>query len=231
MLVLFDIDGTLVSVRGAGRRALARAIEAVTGVAGALDGVRLNGSTDPVILEDAYAQHVGRPIRGDEEREAVLARYVDHLGEELAASAHEYEVLPGARELVEALAGTGRHVLGLATGNIERAALMKLEPGGLAEHFELGGFGSDASAREALVRAGIDRGQAAAQARFGRAFSAEEVVVVGDTERDVTAAHAAGARAVGVLAGSQHRDAVVASRPELVVPTLRDPALWRLLGV
>lgn len=230
MLVLFDIDGTLVSVRGAGRRALNRAVEALTGVADALEGVRLHGSTDPVILEQAFAQKVGRPLEDGEEAQ-IYSRYLGHLAEEVEAGEHGYEVLPGVRDVVEALAATGRHVLGLATGNIEAAAKIKLDPGGLSDFFGFGGFGSDAGVRAELVRAGIEKGQAVAQAQLGRRVDLEEVVVIGDTEKDVAAAHAAGVRAVGVLAGSGHPDLLEASGPDLLVDSCADPALWRFLGL
>ena len=158
-IVLFDIDGTLVSVRGAGRRALQLALQDVTGVAGALEGIRLAGSTDPVILEAAFARHVGRDPEGAEELARVMAAYLERLPHEVAALGEQLHVFPGARALVEALRATGRHLVGLATGNVEPGAYIKLRSAGLAEHFSFGGFGSDAAHRAELVRRGIERGQ------------------------------------------------------------------------
>lgn len=231
MLVLFDIDGTLVSVRGAGRRALTAAIEAVTGTPDALSGIRLHGSTDPQILAEAFEQHVGRPLDGPEEREAILTHYLAGLREALAAPGAEYHVLPGVRALVDALDATGRHVLGLATGNIESAARVKLEPGDLSRPFTFGGYGSDARDRGELVAAAIARGQAAAQDKLGCTFAKDEIFVLGDTERDVAAARANGVVAVGILAGAGHPELLEDSRPDVLVSSMEDRALWEALGL
>lgn len=230
MLLLFDIDGTLISAGGAGRRALARAFEAVVGVAGAMEGLRLDGNTDPMILAQAFERHVGRPAAGEAENAAILERYLGFLLEELA-HAGSYRVLPGALELAQAARASGRAALGLATGNIERGARLKLEAARLNPFFPFGGFGSDAPARAELVRRGIERGQRWAEAHLGRRFSASDVWVIGDTERDVAAAREVGVAAVGVLAGAGQPEVLEAARPDLLVESLADPVLWRALGL
>jgi len=230
MLVLFDIDGTLVSVKGAGRRALNFAIEQVTGVANALEGVRLHGGTDPVILQEASQRHLEGPLSAAQV-EQVFDLYLERLRNELQGSDEHYDVLPGVMALVKALVETGRHVVGLATGNIEAAAQLKLQPAGLDQYFEFGGFGSDAGHRPDLVRVGIERGQSRAQARWGRSFAPNEIVVIGDTERDVSAAHEAGAKAMGVLAGSGFQQALRDAEPDILADSLEDPAVWRYLGL
>lgn len=230
-IVLFDIDGTLVSVRGAGRQALQLALQDITGVAGTLEGVRLAGSTDPVIVEHALAQHLGRALSGPEELARILDAYLAHLPRELEALAGTLHVYPGAHALLSALVATGRHMVGLATGNVEAGAFIKLRAAGLDAHFGFGGYGSDAACRTTLVRRAIERGQDAAYAAVGRRPEPAEAVVIGDTERDVEAARAAGAVAVGVLAGCADPDALARSRPDLTVSSLDDPELWRFLEV
>ena len=229
MLLLFDVDGTLVDTGGAGRRALAAALEKVTGVPGALNGVRLNGSTDPTILNDAFEQHVGRARTAREETE-ILDTYLALLQEELRAS-DEYTVLPGAHELPKAARAAGTFAVGLATGNVQRGAELKLAHGGLWTHFRFGGYGSDAGDRTELVKRGIERGQQQAETEWGRRFKNDEVFVIGDTEKDIVAARAAGVQAVGVLEGSRHRDALIGSGPDLLVDSLLDPLLWKRLGL
>lgn len=231
MLLLFDIDGTLVTSGGAGRRALARAFFEVTGVEDAISGVRLQGSTDPVIVAHAFELNVGRAPRGPEEVEEIYARYLIHLEDELSRGRDRYVVLPGAGEILDRTGASGRHALGLATGNVEAGARLKLTPGGLWERFAFGGYGSDAAERPELVRCGIERGQAYAERTLGRRFELEEVVVIGDTELDVLAARAVGVRAVGVLAGSSDRSALAAAAPDLLVESLADAALCRLVGL
>jgi phosphoglycolate phosphatase len=231
VLLLFDIDGTLVRVGGAGRRAMVRAFAARCGIEDAMAGVRLDGSTDPVIVADALRVHLGREPHGPSETEAILETYLECLAEELSAGHHVYEVLPGARALLEAARSVGRSVIGLATGNVERGARLKLEAGDLMRYFAFGGYGSDAADRAALVARGIERGQEHAVRAHGRAFAPEHVLVLGDTEKDVFAARRAGAVAVGVLAGSARPEALLASNPDVVVESLQDPALWALLGL
>lgn len=229
MLVLFDIDGTLISAGGVGRAALDRAFEDELGIPGALDGVRLHGNTDPLILEEVFARHVQRPsLPGETER--ILERYLAHLERALAQN-DGYRILPGAVSLLEALSRHGGFAVGLATGNIEGGARLKLIHGGLWTYFAFGGYGSDAAERRRLVECGIERGQDHAQSRFGRRFEAGEIVVIGDTERDVRAAYGAGVRAVGVRAGSADLDALEAAGPELLVDTLDSPALHVFLGL
>jgi phosphoglycolate phosphatase len=122
-------------------------------------------------------------------------------------------------------------VLGLATGNVERGARIKLERGGLNRFFSFGGFGSDAGERERLVAVAIERGQQIAERAHGRRFSREEIFVFGDTEADVVAARAAGAVSVGVLYGSFARDELTAADPDLLVESFADPRLWSRLGL
>src|SRR5688572_29120545 len=129
MLLLFDIDGTLVTSGGAERRALTRALLDITGIDGAIDGVRLNKNTDPAIVTEAFEINVGRPLNGQEEFSEITARYLVHLEDELARTRDRYTVLPSASQILERAGATGRHALGLATGNVEAGARLKLKPG------------------------------------------------------------------------------------------------------
>jgi phosphoglycolate phosphatase-like HAD superfamily hydrolase len=231
MMLLFDVDGTLVRVGGAGRRALARAFESILGVKEAMNGVRLDGSTDFAIIESAFRVHLGRAPRDREEIETLLQAYLGFLELELEASRAMYEVLPGASELARAACASGRCAVGLATGNIERGARLKLARAGLNESFSFGGFGSDAASRPDLVACAVERGQRFGEARFGRRFPPEEIFVIGDTELDVAAARAVGAVAVGVLAGCMVRDALIASKPDFLLDSLDAEVFWTRVGL
>ncbi len=229
MLLLFDIDGTLISAGGAGRRSLAAAFEEVFGWSNALDEVRLDGMTDPLILEEVARRARGTPLTATES-EAVIATYLRIL-EAAIVSSPGYMLYGGALELCQAATESGRHWVGLATGNVEAGARIKLRRGGLDHYFGFGGFGSDARLRADLVRVGIARGRQVAEARLGRRLAREEIIVIGDTERDVVAAHEAGASSVGVLEGSNVVGALIAAQPDLLVHSLADPRLWRHLGL
>ncbi len=218
MLYLFDIDGTLVSGDGAGRRAFERACAEVLGVAGALVGLKLDGMTDPLILDHVFSTHLQR-VSTATESAAVLQAYVRHLAPEVASSS--YLVHDAVPEVLDLLESRGA-VIGLATGNLAEGARIKLERADLWRRFAFGGFGSDApptkDGRAELVRVAIERGQARASRTFGR----EERIVIGDTPRDVSAAHAAGALAIGVATGSHSVDQLRACGADAAYPSLRE---------
>jgi HAD superfamily hydrolase (TIGR01549 family) len=212
MLVLFDIDGTLIRTGGAGLRALERAA-AELGMERACAGIRLAGATDPIIVEEMFTRRQGRTPRA-EETAALLARYLVFLEEEIAATT-EYRVLRGVETSLDLLETRGAAV-GLATGNVERGAEIKLRRGSLWHRFAFGGYGSDAAERARLVAAAI--------AKAGRKH--DEVVVIGDTERDVAAAHACGARAIGVATGPCTTDDLAAAGADWVMATLDELPGW-----
>jgi len=224
VLFLFDIDGTLISGDGAGRRAFERACREALGIDGALVGLKLDGLTDPLILEHVFTTRLGRPSTADESRR-VLEAYVGHLGPEVASGA--YKVHDGVAEVLDLL-DERDCVVGLATGNLVDGARIKLERGDLWRRFRFGGFGADApptqDGRTELVRVGIARGRAILGERE---LQREEIVVIGDTPRDVVAAHAAGAWAVGVATGSHSVEELQRAGADAVYPTLREylPAL------
>ncbi len=230
MILLFDIDGTLLSCGGAGRRSLERAFVDVLGREGSLHGVRLAGSTDLQIIEDGLRVAFERPLEPEDPVELLLERYLECLGDELAGDAPGYQVFDGATELLDVLSADGRFVLGLATGNVERGARLKLDRGGLGRYFDFGGFGSDAKQRGALVRRGVERGLEKAGAR-GLPLGREHVWVLGDTGKDVEAAKEAGVQAIGVLAGSHHHDELHQAGPAFVVESLGSASFWDWLGL
>jgi phosphoglycolate phosphatase-like HAD superfamily hydrolase len=100
--------------------------------------------------------------------------------------------LPGTPELIEALARRSDVVLGLCTGNLARGAELKLGSAGLWGPFRFGGYGSDAEPRPDIVRAAW---------RKARELGATDGLVIGDTPRDILAAHDAGLPACGVATG------------------------------
>lgn len=212
MIYLFDIDGTLIAAHGAGRRAFERALFDACELKDGLAGIRLDGKTDPLILHEAFAA-AGRPAPTDEDRSRVFAAYLGHLDHELQHG--EYEILPGVERALAHLEGLGVH-LGLQTGNLETSARRKLEHGKLWHRFSFGGYGSDAHVREELVAIAIERGHAIA----GRRVPKDDIWVLGDTPRDIEAAHASGARAVGVATGSFSERELREAGADVVVPTL-----------
>ncbi len=222
VVVLFDIDGTLLSTGGASLRALARAFEHVLGVRPSFTGYRFDGATDPAIVRDLL-RRLDRPDDAGTAG-AVLDAYVEILPAQLAG-ASGYRLLPGVVETLSALAASGR-AIGLCTGNVVRGARAKLSRGGLWERFPFGGFGSDAERRDEIVRAAVSR---AAEA-IGRPLSPSELLVVGDTPRDVAAAEAAGVPCLAVASGRYSVEELRAAGATQVVASLATAEARRWLG-
>ncbi len=219
-LVLFDIDGTLLSGDGSGRRSMARAFEQLCGRPDAAE-FPYDGLTDRAIAR----RGLERAGRAPDEAgiDAVIERYLQRLPEELAA-APGFRVLPGAAAAIDA-AHEGGGAIGLGTGNVARGAAHKLARAGLHERFAFGGYGDDGEAREVLLAAGIARGAA----RLGRAVQECRVLVVGDTPLDVKAARACGASCLGVATGRSDVATLAAAGAHFVASDLLDRAALALL--
>lgn len=213
-VILFDIDGTLVDCAGAGRRSMRAAFEAEIGAPDALDGVRFGGMTDLGIVREGLARAAVEMTEAL--TAAILTRYLAFLRKALGEST-TYRVLAGVREAVLAARGPHRAV-GLGTGNIREGASLKLARGALADLFEFGGFGCDAEMRDEVLRRGAERGAE----RLGVALDACEVLIVGDTPRDIEAARAIGAACLAVATGASSVDELRAAGPTYLVQTLED---------
>jgi phosphoglycolate phosphatase len=196
-VLLFDIDGTLVTTGGVGRRALELAFERAHGRRDACSGFRFDGMTDRAIVRGGLLALGVSPTPAA--IDAVLAAYLGVLAEEVAAApAETYRIHAGVSDVLDAAAARSQFAVGLGTGNVREGARIKLERVGLFARFGFGGFGCDDENRTALLRRGAERGAAA----LGVPLSAARVVVIGDTPKDVAAAHGIGAEAVGVGTGS-----------------------------
>jgi phosphoglycolate phosphatase len=193
-VLLFDIDGTLVSTGGAGRRAMLGAFERVHGRSDVFDAISFAGMTDRAIARHGLGV-IG--VDGEAEIDRVLDAYLQLLEDELPR-AETYRVLPGVTSLLDALAPVAGTAIGLGTGNVRRGAYAKLTRGGIHASFTFGGFGCDAEDRAELLRAGARRGAE----RLGRSLADCRVVVIGDTPKDVAAAQRLGAPCIGVATGS-----------------------------
>jgi phosphoglycolate phosphatase-like HAD superfamily hydrolase len=217
VIVLFDVDGTLIHSGGAGVRGMNAAFHRLYGVTGAVDGVTLAGRTDRAIVGDVLRAIGVEPTPAEVAR--VRAAYVDHLRVEIKRPvAPRGAVLPGVETLLDSI-GTLAHVqVGLLTGNFEPGAAVKLGHFDLWQRFAFGAFGDDHVDRRALLPVALAR---AARAGVAAVLPAR-VVIVGDTPLDVDCARAHGARAVAVATGPYDRAMLMAAGADLVVDTFAD---------
>jgi phosphoglycolate phosphatase len=216
-LVLFDVDGTLCLTGGAGGRAMTIAFEEVFGVCDGFAGIPMPGRTDQNILMDAIKRlaHETDPALESRFRD----RYLVYLREEVKESGRGRNgVMPGVRELLDALTARDDVVLGLLTGNYMGGARIKLEHFGLWHYFRCGAFGDDAHERNELVPVAVGRARECGAGEF----PPDRVVVIGDTPLDVACARAAGARAIAVATGSSSSDELRESSADVVFEDLSE---------
>lgn len=223
-ILLFDIDGTLITTGGVGRRAIERAVTEVADVPMATFPFPFGGMVDPVIVRQGLGALGLEP--SEQLVRAVLSHYVEVLRDEVAR-AEVYRVHEGVCAVLEAVSGLPGVAVGLGTGNIEAGARVKLERVGLNPYFSFGGYGSDASSRPALIARGAERGAGS----LGRPLEDCRLVIIGDTPKDVEAAHENGGECVAVATGGSTAEELERGLPEHLFRTLAEPgALEAILG-
>jgi phosphoglycolate phosphatase len=224
-LALFDIDGTLVSVGRAARDAFGEGLVSVYGYRGDLDRYDFSGRTDPQIATMVLRDFGLTPDAIEAGLPALWQHYLGALARYVPGRAR---VLPGIRELVEALAADERVVLALLTGNIEPGARLKLVAAGLNDYFPFGAFGSDSARREDLPPVAVAR----ASVRNGHTFRGRDVVIIGDSIYDVRCGVPHGALTVAIASGKTSRAALAAENPDYLFDSAeeRDALLHAILG-
>jgi phosphoglycolate phosphatase len=217
-VVLFDIDGTLLRSDGAGRRAMERALIATFGTAGPTT-YRYGGKTDKLIVRETM-RHEGIPdTQIDAAMDAVVAAYLHNLREDLATNPGAAQALPGVFALLQAVEAHANMLLGLLTGNVLEGADVKLRAVRIQpERFRVGAFGSDHELRPMLPSIARER----ASAFLGRDVAGNQLIILGDTEHDMTCGQGVGARAIGVATGGIPRTVLEAHQPAAVFDDFSD---------
>jgi phosphoglycolate phosphatase len=207
LLLLFDIDGTLLSgAHVEHRHALHAALHEVLGIpADAGRGIQAAGRTDPAIMREIALQAGIGAEHFDDALEDLRAASVEHYAR-LCPEDLSDRIVPGVLELLAQLDGSGPVRRSLVTGNLEPIARLKLNRAGLGHHFERGqgGFGSDDEDRAALPP--IARRRAG---RPGPPHPSDRTVVIGDTPNDIACARADNCHVVAVTTGP-YADAALA---------------------
>jgi phosphoglycolate phosphatase len=216
-LVLFDVDGTLMSTRGAGMKAFYRALKHIFDVDVNEEVIRPDGKTDPLILKELLAYFNLEDKWQDKTANDLFSSYLAYLEEEIGHAREEgqVKVLPGVVELLQRLSGQPDFCVGLVTGNLEKGAYIKLENAGLNGYFRFGGYGSDSEDRTVLTRIGIRRGT-----QLVAPQTVENSFVIGDTPLDILHGHAAGADVIAVASAKYSMEELQAESPDLLIPDL-----------
>lgn len=221
VLVLWDIDRTLLYVGEVDRQAYREAFEEVVGRQAERLPARGTGVTMPLAIRGMLLDNGVMP----EEADVLLPRMLDVVPRRFAA--HEEDVrrdgvlMPGAVGSLAVVAAQPDLVPTVVTGNLRANALVKLAVFGLDKYVDttLGGYSSDDAYRPALV--GV--AQARAAAKHGTGFDRSSTVIVGDSLEDVRTGLEGGARVVAVAAGTTSAEALSEAGADVVLPDLTDP--------
>ena len=223
LLVLFDIDGTLLRRSGPHhRQALVEAVRRVTGLDTTTDHIPVHGMLDPDILTRMMADAGARP--------GLIRRAMPHIVRRAglyylrACPDLRHKTCPGVRALLRRLERRGA-LLALVTGNLTRIGWKKLECAGLKEFFRFGAFGEMARDRAGLARLAIRQ----ARARGWIARGAP-IALVGDAPSDVYAAQASRVRSIAVRTGVSTREELAACHPDVLLEDLRALRLEMVSG-
>jgi phosphoglycolate phosphatase-like HAD superfamily hydrolase len=219
-IVLFDIDGTLISTRGGGKRAMQAALIKHFGTRGA-DSYRYDGKTDRQIARELMRGEGFTDEVIDERLTAVIDDYLAGLRHELAMGPDAIRVHRGIHELIDALEERTDVTIGLLTGNVEPGAQVKLEAAKLGPHrFRVGAFGSDHEQRDELPAIA----QARASTLLDREIRGEALVIIGDTPNDIHCGRGVCARAIAVATGGYSVDMLAEHSPAAVFADLSETA-------
>jgi phosphoglycolate phosphatase-like HAD superfamily hydrolase len=218
-LLLFDIDGTLVSVEKIpSRQMLRRVVEEVFETTLPQDFVfQLGGKTDYQIMTET-AEQLGIPTEQVQERHTrIYEKLVEHTTP--LSNPTQMRILAGVRDLIATLRDHTDITLGLLTGNIKPTAYLKLRPHGLDTAFGFGAFGCDNIERTMLPPIALER----ANAFVGReAFSPQNTVIIGDTLNDIRCAKAHGIKVVAVASGHDSAQTLREAQADVVVHDFAD---------
>lgn len=219
MLVLFDIDLTLITTGGAGIRAMTRAGNLLFGPGFRAEGISYAGRLDPLIMRDMLA------LSGVAAEESTLARfrraYAAELPRELSQGG--CRALPGVGALLDAVEGEGTFTMGLLTGNFAETGQAKLRACAIdPDRFAIRAWGDESPRRPESRDQLPEVAMARHAARLGRAADPLKVVIIGDTEHDVRCAKVNGCRCIGVGTGRTSADELSRAGADLVLADLSD---------
>ncbi|HAY35600.1 MAG: HAD hydrolase-like protein [Rhodothermales bacterium] len=214
VLLLFDIDGTLLTSDGVGRRSIEEALSKVCKRPIDASGVTFSGRTDPAIVREILTHNALSPSEVADLIPSCLDAYASLMSSVVLEE--NVSLLPGVSELLDAISLQPDYHLSLLTGNLEHTAWLKLKAGRIHQHFSFGAYGSDHEDRNQLPEIAHKR----AKTELGIDFHPEKLIVIGDTEHDIACSRFFGARCIAVSTGMISHEDLHACEPDLLLPSL-----------
>ena len=216
MLILFDVDGTLLRSRGIGLRSMKEAVFEMHGVEVDPSSMDTGGRLDPHLFHELLSSH---DLPSEPEHLQSLSKaYVDRMHHHFSRETWS-DPLPGARELVESVHEHDTLTASVLTGNIEQTCWLKLADAGFPQGwFEFGVFGDEGATRRDLPEIGLERYQLAT----GRTIEPHEAVIIGDTAHDIDCARHNGCGVIAVATGKTSMADLEEAGPDLTLESLED---------
>ncbi|MEE9292300.1 MAG: HAD hydrolase-like protein [Acidobacteriota bacterium] len=228
-IVLFDIDGTLLTMGNAAKAAFADALTRAAGQPIDPDGYSFSGKTDPQIARDILALHGVEGAKLEAAIPETIRLYVETITGDTKRLV-DARLLPGVTALLDALRGRSDARVALLTGNVEGGARVKVGHFDLTRYFDfsISCFGSDDADRYRLPALALQR----ARDLLEEEMTGGNLVVVGDSEHDILCARTVGARTVAVGTGWTTESRLRALRPDVFLENLSDTgrAVEAILG-
>ncbi|HXV84518.1 MAG TPA: HAD family hydrolase [Candidatus Binatia bacterium] len=216
-LILFDLDGTLTRTQN-GYLPFNEAVLQTFGVAGDIRSVVPDGNTDPQIVREIFVKAKVERAIDDRDWEQFAENLRRSYSRALGQGAATVRALPGAKELLGALAAKEEFSQGVVTGNFEVTARVKLEAAGLHSYLCRGAYGSDSHHRPDLPRIAKARWEKSS----GRLVRAQHCVIIGDTPKDLHAARQNQMKCVLVGTGRYPVEELQYWKPDACLPDLTD---------
>jgi phosphoglycolate phosphatase-like HAD superfamily hydrolase len=224
-ILLWDIDGTLIhSLRpGAYKDYIIPALEGVFGTSGQLAQMKVSGMTDLQIIAEALRDEGFTHEHVRERLDPLRIRFMAEMRRVTGNGQQFFEVLPGVREVLQAVTDHPRYNSALMTGNIEPAAYLKMELVGLTDFFTLpGAFGDESHNRNDLPALAAER----IRRDWNENIEPHQFIVIGDTPNDIACARHFGARSVALASGRMYsKDDLLREKPDAVLQDLSDTQL------
>jgi phosphoglycolate phosphatase-like HAD superfamily hydrolase len=213
-LILFDLDGTLLSAGGLGQRSSKHALEVVFGTAGNLDRFYPGGRTQEAIFRDTLIDAGFDQAAYLEKRDQLYQVFLAAFQTRLKQGESRIKPLPGALDLVRDFSGEAGFLLGVLTGNHADIASLKLQQAGFFPGwFKVGAYGEESAHRPDLVSLAQQR----AEKLTGLKFPGQATVMIGDTTRDVLTAKSVGALSIALTSGTDDKNLLETVNPDHIL--------------
>lgn len=213
-IILFDIDGTLLTCRGAGQKAMEIALNQTFGVQPPFSPIPCAGRTDRAICTSIFQTFEvsdTEPLR-KQFRDSYLQHLPDCLRKQNA------KLLPGVIPLLNELQSHPEFTVSVLTGNYHEAANIKLDHFAIRDRFQAGIYGDQHGERDRLAEEAVLLFSQNSQ----MPVPGDSFLIVGDTPADIRCARSIGAKVIAVATGIHRKDTLASAAPDVLLDDLND---------